>query len=281
MEWKKAKTILIWLFIVIDVCLLAYNIYSNYGNNKVDFDSLLPVLNANNIKISDTVSVKNKKYAFVYEYKKSQITEELKTTLLGDYDEIYDGRYTSKDKKSILKTDGNEFFYENKSPHFKDFSDLNEKNSEKILKKYFKLLGIDEFAQIKAVTKNDDKYTASCIFKIGELEIFSSNLTFIISTNGIHKIYGTLNIPDVKNGYNFELSNIETILLNFSRNEQNNSKNKKITVEEIKLGCYLSDYENAVTSQALPAYMIKTKDKIYIYDAREGVDFSNRQLAIK
>ena len=164
---------------------------------------------------------------------------------------------------------------------FKDFLDLNDKNSEKILKKYFKLLGIEEYAHIKSVTKNEDKYTVSCIFKIGELEIFSSNLTFIISTNGIHKIYGTLNIPDVKNGYNFELSNIETILLNFSRNEQNNNKNNKITIEEIKLGCYLSDYENAVTSQALPAYMIKTKDRIYIYDAREGVDFSNRQLAIK
>ncbi len=281
MEWKKAKTILIWLFIVIDVCLLAYNIYSNYGNNKVDFESLLPVLNANNIKIGDTVSVKNKKYAFVYECKKAQITEELKTTLLGNYDEISDGRYSSKDKKSILKTDGNEFFYENKSPHFKGFSDLNDKNTEKILKKYLKLLGIEEYAQIKSVTKNEDKYTVSCIFKIGELEIFSSNLTFIISTNGIHKIYGTLNIPDIKNGYNFELSNIETILLNFSRNEQHTNKNKKIIVEEIKLGCYLSDYENAVTSQALPAYMIKTKDRIYIYDAREGVDFSNRQLAIK
>ncbi len=281
MEWKKAKTILIWLFIVIDICLLAQNIYLNFGNNKVDFDGLSPVLKANNIEIAENFSVTNKKYAFVHEYKRATVSEELKTTLLGDYDEISEGRYTSKDKKSILKTDDNEFYYENKTPHFKDFSKLNEKKAEKILEKYFKLFGAEKYASMESITESDGKYTINCIFEIDELEIFSSKLTFIISKDGIHKIYGTLNIPDVKNGYNFELSNIETILLNFSRNKEKNGEKKKILIEEIKLGCYLSDYENAVASQALPAYMIKTDERIYIYDAREGVDFSNRQLAIE
>ncbi len=278
MEWKKAKTILIWLFIVIDICLLAYNIYLNFGNNRVQLEELSPILKENNIVISEDISAKNRKSVFVHEYKSAEITDELKDVLLGSYDEISKGRYISKDKKIVLKTDNNEFFYENKSPDFSDFNKLKEKNAEKILKKYLKLLGVSEYAKLEEIKTDDEKITVNYSFEINGLEIFSSDLIFVISQKGIHKMYGTLNVPNIETGYEFELSNIETIFLNFSRNNKNSSE---VKIEQLKLGCYLSDYENAVTSQALPAYMIKTNDKIYIYDARDGVDSSQRQLAIK
>ena len=66
--------------------------------------------------------------------------------------------------------------------------------------------------------------------------------------------------------------------MNFSRN---NTFEKEVKITQIKLGCYLSEYKNAVTAQALPVYMIKTADKTYLYDARDGVDSSQRQLMVK
>ncbi len=280
MEWKKAKTILIWLFVIVDMFLLTYGLFVNFGNNKVDFEGLKSVLEGNNIVFSENIKISNRNSIFVHEYKRPVISEKLKEELMGNYDETGDGRYSSKDKKSIMKTDGSEFFYENKSPDFKGFEKLDKKNSDKILEKYLKLFGIEKYADISDISEKDGQYFVSCVFKTEGLEIFSSSLTFVISKKGIHKIYGTLSIADTQNGYKFELSNIETILLNFSRNT-GGEKNKKIQIEEIKLGCYLSDYENAVTSQALPVYMIRTNENIYIYDAREGVDSSNRELAIK
>ena len=278
MEWKKAKTILIWLFILVDIYLLFVNIYNNYGNNKIEYDKLKDVLLQNNIYLPKDVVTKNKKTFFVNEYKKIDITNEIKDTLLGDCEETSKGRFISKNKNKILKINDDEIYYENKSPNFEGFEKINEKNAKNILKKYLKLLNIYDYVVLENVEKENDKLNIRYKFVIDNSEMFSSFLNFVVSNKGIHKIYGTVSVPNGKKGYDFELSNIETILLNFSRNNQ---FNKEVKIKEIKSGCYLADYKNAVTAQALPAYMIKTENKSYIYDARSGVDSSLRELSIR
>ena len=110
------------------------------------------------------------------------------------------------------------------------------------------------------------------------MEIFNSDITFKVNEKGIKKIDGVINIPNKKSGYNFTLSNLDTILLNFV---QNNKFVSPVTVVSITPGYYCPGYDNTVLSQAIPVYRIKTTDRIFIYDARDGIDSQKRQLLNK
>lgn len=276
MEWKKAKNILIFLFLIIDIFLLGINFFSNSKNN-VDYDKLSVALLKKNIKISEKIIPKNKKSGFVYEFYSVDVNEETKKTLLGEYEKNGKNEFVSKNKNSTLSISGNKIFYFNSSPNFDDFKNVNEKNIEKKLKSYVKILGVEKYAKFENVTSSDGEYVANYKFFIDDNNLFSSKLEFCVSEKGIHKIDAVLNIPDKKKGYKFELSSIETILMNFS---QNSSFLKTTEITDVTYGYYISEYENAVVSQALPVYMIETKENSYIYDARNGVDSAQRCLVV-
>ena len=264
------------MFLVIDILLLSLNFYSNYGNNNVDYDKLSKILNKNNINIEENLVKKNRKTGFVYEFSSIEISEEFKKAVLGEYDKTEKGEFVSKNKKASLSIDGNKILYSNSNPEFDDFKKVNQKNISMKLKSYIKQLGVSKYASLKNVKENDGKYTAEYIFKVDNNPLFSSKLEFVVSKDGIHNMEAVLNIPNKSNGYKFELSGIETILLNFCRN---NNFLSPVDIVEITYGYYISDYENAVVSQALPSYLIKTKNKSYVYDERDGVDSAQRFLA--
>lgn len=276
MEWKKAKNILIFLFLIIDIFLLSINFFSSSKNN-VDYDKLNVALLKKNIKISEKIIPKNKKSGFVYEFYSVDVNEETKKTLLGEYEKNGKNEFVSKNKNSTLSISGNKIFYFNSSPNFDEFKNINEKNIEKKLKSYVKILGVEKYAKFENVTSSDGEYVANYKFFIDDNNLFSSKLEFCVSEKGIHKIDAVLNIPDKKKGYKFELSSIETILMNFS---QNSSFLKITEITDVTYGYYISEYENAVVSQALPVYMIETKENSYIYDARNGVDSVQRCLVV-
>lgn len=278
MEWKRAKSILIMLFVVIDVILLSINIYSNSGKNKVEYNELNTILKANNIIVTEDAIGKNKSRAFVYEYIIPDVSGEVKKELLGTYTEDSENVFVSSEQDATLEIENNRIIYENKNPSFPEFKNISKKNPEKKLKKYLKMLGVEKHTKLSYTKQDNEFIIVNYIFEVSRTELFSSEITFKVSEKGIHEIDGTLCIPDFEKGYEFELSNIETILLNFSRN---NTFEKEVKITQIKLGCYLSEYKNAVTAQALPVYMIKTADKTYLYDARDGVDSSQRQLLVK
>lgn len=277
MEWKKAKSILIIMFFVIDIFLFALNFYSNFGNNNVDYDKLSKILAENNINIEKSIVKKNRKAGFVYEFSSVEIGEDFKKTMLGEYDKTEKGEYVSKNKKSFLSVSGNKISYSNSAPEFNDFKKVNQKNLSSKLKPYIRQLGVQKYAFLENVKVVDGKYIAEYTFKVDNNPLFSAKLEFLVSKDGIHNMEAVLNTPNKADGYKFELSNIETILLNFSRN---NTFSKPVDIVEITYGYYISDYENAVVSQALPVYMIKTVNNSYIYDARDGVDSTQRRLAV-
>lgn len=274
MEWKKAKNILIIMFLMIDVFLLGLNFFQSPKSNG-DYEQLNTMLLKNNIQLSENVSLKNKKNVFVYEFYFSDVKEELKKTLLGEYFKTEKNEFVSKNKKATLSINGNKISYFNTNPNFDGFGKVKEKNVQKKLKPYLKMLGIEKYAKFDKVVYADGEYTVTYNFFVDNNQLFSSSLEFVVSEKGIHKILGNLNVPDKAKGYKFELSNLETILVSFSQNV-NFSDVTKIT--EITYGYFISEYENAVVSQALPVYMIKASGNTYIYDARDGVDSSQRSL---
>lgn len=274
MEWKKAKSILIFLFMIIDIFLLGYNFFSNPGYN-VNYGELNSVLSKNNIKICENGSLKNRKNVYVYEFYSVDVSEKAKISLLGEYEKKDKNEFTSKNKNAVLTTNGNKLSYYNSNPDFDGFENISEKNAPKKLKPYLKLLDPEKYARLESVTATDGEYIVKYNFFVDGNCLFSSRLEFVVSDKGIHKIDAVLNIPDRKKGYKFELSGIETILMNFS---QNSNFAEMTEITNITYGYYISEYENAVAYQALPVYMIKTKDKYFIYDARDGVDSSQRCL---
>lgn len=276
MEWKRAKDILIILFLMIDIFLLGLNVYKNNGTDT-DFSKISTVLSKNNIQVSQNVIPKSKKSGFVYEFYSVSLGEDIKKDLLGEYEKKGKNDFSSKDKNATLSISSNKISYNNKEPNFKNFSDVNEKNVNKKLKTYIKMLGIKKYVKLESVLANDGEYTVNYSFYIDGNSLFSSKLEFVVSKKGIHTINAILNIPDNSKGYKFELSGIETILLNFG---QNSDFKKTTEIKNITYGYYISEYENAVAYQALPVYNIETKDNFYIYDARDGVDGSQRCLSV-
>ena len=58
---------------------------------------------------------------------------------------------------------------------------------------------------------------------------------------------------------------------------QNNLKGLEIT--DIDLGYYLINYQDAMVSQAIPVYRLRTSWGEYILDARDGVEYTQRVLS--
>lgn len=277
MQWAKAKTIMIWLFLIVDIILLSV-LTVNKLKNKDSNEQLIAVLKQNNINIREELLNHDSKKIFAYEFLAPNLTDELAEVFLKNPVKKDNNFYESADKTASLKMDSGYISYENKNPDFSSFGGVNENNVNHKLQPYLKALNINKYVRpVKISAKDGDiSVSYSCFFN--DMELYSGELNFLVSQKGIKKISGNINIPNKESGYDFTLSGIETVLLNFI---QNNSFSDEETIVSINEGYYLINYQNLLIAQAIPVYRIKTTNKTYIYDARDGIDASKRQLLKK
>ena len=268
MEWHRAKNILILLFLAVNIFLLCILVNAN---TKADFDrqKLQKVLTANNIKVDLDILPHQKNRIFVSEF--YGVTDSIIHFFIPKVTKI-DGTAYSDETKTII-VEGNKISYTNSSPSDPSFRNTVKSNVLSKLKPVLKQLGIEKYVSNGSVTESDGMYLIEFKYIIDKREIFNSELAFLVSNRGIIKCEGTIYVPDEKNGYSYEINLAETILLQLERSEKT-----LFDITSIKLGLYISDYENAVITQAIPAYEIKTDNRTYIYDARIGVDSQNRKL---
>ena len=278
MQWAKAKTIMIWLFLIVDIFLLSYLLINKLKTDKDANSHLIAVLKHNNINIRAELLNHNSKKIYAYEFLAPDITEELSESFLKNPQKKDNNLYESKDKTASLQMNSGYINYENKKPDFPGFGSVNEKNVHHKLMPYLKALKIDKYVRPAKISKEGKDISVSYSYFFSDMELYSAELNFLVSSDGIKKIEGNINIPNKENGYDFTLSGIETVLLNFI---QNNTFQKEETIVSINEGYYLINYQNLLIAQAIPVYRIKTSNKTYIYDARDGIDASKRQLYIK
>ena len=96
MDWKRAKNILIILFIFVDLFLLFINIFDNYGKNKVEYEELNRILKENNIILPKDIIKKNTNKTFTYEYIFYELNDDIKKELLGEYTQSSDKEFISR-----------------------------------------------------------------------------------------------------------------------------------------------------------------------------------------
>lgn len=278
MQWSKAKTIMIWVFLIVDIILVATFTASRISSRHSDIKLLTKILADNNLNVREEILETKLTDIFACEFTGITLSEELAEIFL-DSPVMKDSfTYESKNGKSFLHSESMRIFYENPSPSLKGFSKVTEKNIHAKLSYYLKKLGIYNHVKLTSVYKENEDIYAQYTYFYNDMEIFNSDITFKVNEKGIKKIDGVINIPNKKSGYNFTLSNLDTILLNFV---QNNKFVSPVTVVSITPGYYCPGYDNTVLSQAIPVYRIKTTDRIFIYDARDGIDSQKRQLLNK
>jgi len=277
-QWAKAKTFMIWLFLAVDLILLTVLAVGKLTDSRDSNEKLISILKNNNINIREELLNHDSKKIFAHEFSTLTLSDELASALIKKPIKKDNNAYESEDKTAYMSIASGYFNYENKSPEFSGFSGVNEKNVHNKLQAYLKMLKINKYVRPTNISAENEDISVSYSYFFNDMELYSGELTFIVNKKGIKRIYGNINIPNKKNGYDFTLSGIETVLLNFV---QNNTFQSEETIVSINEGLYLINYQNLLIAQAIPVYRIKTANKTYIYDARDGIDASKRQLYIK
>lgn len=278
MQWAKAKTIMIWLFLVVDIILLSFLAFNKLTDRKDSNENLIKVLKNNNLTIREDLLNRNSEKVFAHEFMALNLNNEIASTFIKNPIKKDKHTYESEDKKIRMNINSGYFNYENKNPDFPEFSGVTRKNVNSKLQPYLKALKINNHVRPMSITEKNEDITVSYSYFFNDKELYSAELTVVVSKKGIKKMSGNINIPNAEGGYDFTLSGIETVLLNFI---QNNTFPDPETIVSINEGFYLMDYQNLVVAQSIPVYRIKTTNKTYIYDAREGIDASKRQLFVK
>jgi len=269
MEWHRAKTILIILFLCVNIFLLSILVNSN---NKSGFDKegLNNLLAKNNITVDQSNLPHPDTRIFVPEF--YGVNDEIIRFFIPKIQKVDGTTYSNAGKTLIVE--GNKISYTDASPTDISFRNINTRNIKSKLKPALTALGVYKHAVLENVSASDGMYLAEFSYRIDKHEIFYSRLTFLISSRGIMKCEGAIYSTNKKSGYSYEINTSETILVQFSQNYKDSPTN----ITSVRLGLYILDYENALTTQAIPAYEISTDNKTYIYDARIGVDIKDREV---
>lgn len=245
MEWSRIKTILIWVFAIVNIFLLS--IYFKEANTGKTLDkeviiSTIEILRQNNISIDEDVlpdSFENVKVCSV-ENECADINSMLENTKL--------------DKNSVT-VDGNSFVYKPKEQIQRDDVEDMLKNAGLITTEEYKKVESDgyEYYYLKSENK---------VF-------FDSCIRVKIADGEVEEIYGKNWLKDrISEDGVAEIVSPAEILIDFSAQYDGTDR---ITVNSVTAGYYIGERTGNVKTTASPAWEISVSDgrKLY-YDMRNG-----------
>lgn len=236
MDWSRAKTILIVIFLVLNIFLI-YNLAADESKvvtiSQKDIIDVQTILKRSNIEL------------------KAQVPNKIKS-------------------KSFLKVEDapNMKFTINNEPK-DNVKGFNQKKIEKYVETYLKSKDIfPEYAQVSNFTKDNNGYEIKYKQVFRDNEIFRSYMNIKLSEKGVTSIESHWFNPV---GFIDDVKDIKTpleALLVFAKDA---GGEVKITIDDISLGYYLSDDIQNASVSAVPVWRIKASDgSIYYYNAYEG-----------
>ena len=125
-----------------------------------------------------------------------------------------------------------------------------------------------------SISQIGEDIVAEYAYRSGNSKLFGSRFSVTVTKHGIKQIKGFLGTVDGDNGFSYQLSELRTVLFALA---QNNLKDLEIT--HIELGYHLINYRDALVSQAIPVYRLRTSGGEYILDARDGVEYTERVIS--
>lgn len=273
MQWQRAKSIMIVVFLLINLFLASYLILDSRTGNQESLQHLTDVLASNQIHLHPDALPKEENSLFVPEFSVPVLTQKQAEKLM-DEPVLTENGYTNQENTARLEFQDNLLIYENQNPRERAFRKVTEKNVVSKLNPCLKALGIADLVYPVDISQIQGEIVVEYAYRVEERKLFDSRLRVTVNTNGIRRIRGVLAVPDPKNGFSYRLSRLETILLSLA---QTNPESMEIT--NIELGYYFITYTDALVSQAIPVYRIRTSYGDILMDARDGVEASERILS--
>lgn len=261
MEWSRIKTILICVFIFVNLFLFSVYFKSMYTGKSVDRDVIantVDILKQNNIDIDEDiipVSYENVKICSV-ENRFANVKEMLEYVW-----ENNDKDDTAFFNRENTKVSGNSFIC-------KADSDGNENigNREHYAEKKLQNTGLLSSGNYKIVEKDGYVYF---YLRFEDKVFFDSYIRVSVSSSGIKEIYGVNWLGDhiSEEGVAETVSPAE-ILINFS---SSHNFTDNVSVECMTYGYYTGERTETVRVTASPVWEITVSDgNKYYYDMRNG-----------
>ena len=259
MEWSKIKTILIWIFVVVNAFLFSVYLKGMYVDNTLDsevIENTVEILKSHNIiiekdlvpKIHDSVKVCNieNRYSSV-----SEVVEGAKNISLQNGKELFNDEN--------VRIEGNSFT-------IKVNEDKKVSKSVSYVKREMKDTGFLDNVEYSVKEMDGDVYF---YLRFQDKIFYDSYIRVKASDKGIQEIYGHNWMGDsVTEGGFAETISPAQILIDFAIE---NGNTEKRAIKSIQSGYCIGDRDHTVRVTAFPVWeIILDNGDVYYYDMRNG-----------
>ena len=280
MNWSRAKTLLIAIFVILNTFLI-YNLYveESYIINisSDDISNIKSILSEHNIELLADIDTKIKPKSSLIIEDLNYDEKEIINKFLGTNEGLIKKEaleqkmiYSVGDNEKLEIYNNNRIFYTNTKPN-DNLVGYEKKDIIKYAEKYLKTLNIyPDDAKLDSFKFEDGHHELKYVQVYKSNKIFTSYINISISKNGTTSIdmYWTTPIQYDQNSKDTIKTPIE-ILLIFAKDF---SSNNKISITKIEFGYYfaIKNYNNASFSST-PTWKIETNTgEAYYYNAYEG-----------
>ncbi len=259
MEWSKIKTILIWIFAIVNIFLFSMFFKDIYVGTELSDDvvkNTIEVLKKNNVSITAEVMPKDCSDVRIYnvENEYNSLSEMLESI------------------RSVSNKNGVSYFSEeNVTVKGKSFtctvnSDGNVSNTLNHTKSEIKKTGLLDDVEYSTRESGDYVYF---YLKHGNMIFFDSFIRVKCTEKGIQEIYVNNWLGDkVTEGGTAETISPSQILIDFAVEM---AYTEKVTVTSVEAGYYVGNRDETVRVTAFPVWKITVSDGgVYYYDRRNG-----------
>ncbi|WHH57404.1 two-component system regulatory protein YycI [Petroclostridium sp. X23] len=279
MYWSRVKTILIILFLCINIILLVNMMVSVNQTITISADVVedtVEVLKRNGIGIDPSIiPTKMRNMPSLEIENPVQHPSELAETMFGAGFEQQEeeNKYKFVLNNKILEVHGCEFIYTDPEPDM-DMIDLNDANAVSYAKEALEEFKFDlKYASPGIVRKiNDDEFAVTFRQKFEKRDVFSNHITVILSSKGVTNIKGYWLLPKRFTSEKLPVYHITGILIDFIKNPDR-PQDQNSTITGITLGYYRVDTNKVYIKNTTgkPVWRISTGDgKSYYYDGATG-----------
>lgn len=285
MNWAKAKTILIIVFLLLNVFL--FLTYSSILKSKSETDvkQLTQVLEKHNMNLAQNALKKTPvKLHSVELLNLAGDNKSCAENFLKDGYTTVNEREFKKGSQTLL-INRSEVEYIDSDPQDFSYQDISEERAEKKVSKELTRLGIpeDTLQCVRRFRNSSDHLVLVYNLKYGDFSVFNSAVQVIVCQTGITSIKGVLLAVNETNPLDmqYEILNSQNILLELLSNPELNDQTPQ-EILEVNLGYYIPKNDFVMSADAIPAYQIMLGNgKVYYYDARVSVPNTVRLLAVE
>lgn len=259
MDWKRFKTIIIFVLVIINIFFSAYFLHMKISDDKVSRktkENVISVLAKNNIILDDDDFPKGR----------------------GEYSACYASRLIESDTEFINKIKGedgemtvsDELFTFTFSPDKK--YEITDETVVKMCRDFMTERGIYSDLYKSGKVNNGKEYTkVRFTLSYDDCKFFDSYIDFKLNEKGIFEIEGRNIIKEEEtlSDYKEELMPAESVIVAIPKDK---NIREKTEITGINFGYYLGKSAGVyISALALPVWRVEFDDKTFLYyDARNG-----------